>query len=260
MSFLRSNGPFAIIHDYLYSNSVLVRTDDNPLTYVLSTAKLDATGHRWLASLSVYDIRMQYRSGKENVDADTLSRLPSCSDCRNPSDTIKALLQVQSDGQNQVPAIECLSLGQQVLSDNPTDEVGIGTSFSTIDWKHEQIQDPTLARVRQLLEVGHPLTERQKSLETPTVRSFFKEWKNLFFKDSILYRKSTSNVYPVPQIVHPSHLLEVVFGGFHDHAGHQGCSRTISLVRTRFFWPQLEQFVEHRIRTCSRCIRRKTLD
>ena len=30
-------------HDYLYGNTFTVYTDNNPLTYVLSTAKLDAT-------------------------------------------------------------------------------------------------------------------------------------------------------------------------------------------------------------------------
>ena len=33
-------------HDYLYGNNFTVYTDNNPLTYVLSSAKLDATGHR----------------------------------------------------------------------------------------------------------------------------------------------------------------------------------------------------------------------
>lgn len=33
-------------HDYLYGAKFTVRTDNNPLTYVLATAKLNATGHR----------------------------------------------------------------------------------------------------------------------------------------------------------------------------------------------------------------------
>ena len=33
-------------HEYLYGNTFDIYTDNNPLTYVLSTAKLDATGHR----------------------------------------------------------------------------------------------------------------------------------------------------------------------------------------------------------------------
>ena len=33
-------------NDYLYGSKFTVRTDNNPLTYVLTTAKLDANGHR----------------------------------------------------------------------------------------------------------------------------------------------------------------------------------------------------------------------
>jgi len=33
-------------HAYLYGNTFTVLTDNNPLTYILTSAKLDATGHR----------------------------------------------------------------------------------------------------------------------------------------------------------------------------------------------------------------------
>ena len=61
-------------HEYLYGNTFEVTTDNNPLTYILTTAKLDATGHRWIASLSDYNFSIKYRSGKMNADADGLSR------------------------------------------------------------------------------------------------------------------------------------------------------------------------------------------
>ena len=62
-------------HDYLYGTKFEAITDNNPLTYILTTAKLDATGQRWIAALSNYDFNIKYRSGKKNVDADGLSRI-----------------------------------------------------------------------------------------------------------------------------------------------------------------------------------------
>ena len=38
-------------HEYLYGGTFEVYTDNNPLTYVLTTAKLDAAGQRWVAAL-----------------------------------------------------------------------------------------------------------------------------------------------------------------------------------------------------------------
>ena len=51
--------------DYLYGAKFIVCTDNNPLTYILTTAKLDATGHRWVAELAQFDFCIKYRAGKE---------------------------------------------------------------------------------------------------------------------------------------------------------------------------------------------------
>ena len=62
-------------NDHLYAHEFSVLTDNNPLTYVLTSAKLDATGPRWLAALAAFNFTLKYRPGKSNADADGLSRL-----------------------------------------------------------------------------------------------------------------------------------------------------------------------------------------
>ena len=62
-------------HEYLYGNTFDVYTDNNPLTYVMFTAKLDTMGHRWIAGLANYIFHIHYKSGKSNVEADALSRI-----------------------------------------------------------------------------------------------------------------------------------------------------------------------------------------
>lgn len=62
--------------NFLYGSTFRVVTDSNSLTYILSTTKLDATGYRWLAALSTSDFKLQYRCGKQNVDADGVSQRP----------------------------------------------------------------------------------------------------------------------------------------------------------------------------------------
>jgi hypothetical protein len=52
--------------DYLYGTQFTVLTDSNPMTYVLTTAKLDTTGHRWLAALAAFNFNIPYRPGKKN--------------------------------------------------------------------------------------------------------------------------------------------------------------------------------------------------
>ena len=62
-------------HEYLYGATFDVYTDNNPLTYILSTAKLDAMGHRWVASLGPYNFALHYKPGRLNCDADALSHI-----------------------------------------------------------------------------------------------------------------------------------------------------------------------------------------
>ena len=63
-------------YEYLYGGHFEVYTDNNPLTYILTTAKLDATGQRWVASLANYNFKIFCKSRKLNVQEDVLSCIP----------------------------------------------------------------------------------------------------------------------------------------------------------------------------------------
>ena len=63
--------------DYLWGRAFTVKTDNNPLTYIMSSAHLDATRHRWVGNLASYTFNLEYQKGKHNVVADTLSRYVS---------------------------------------------------------------------------------------------------------------------------------------------------------------------------------------
>ena len=67
-------------HEYLSPygknrNEFVVQTDNNPLTYIFSSANLDAAGQRWVAQLASYNFALEYQKGKDNTVANFLSRL-----------------------------------------------------------------------------------------------------------------------------------------------------------------------------------------
>ena len=92
-------------HKYLYGGTFEVHTDNNPLTYVLSMAKLDATGQRWIASLANYNFTIKYRSGKQNIDADALSRIPWNIESTNDPILIKSALVRGKEGGSTIPMV-----------------------------------------------------------------------------------------------------------------------------------------------------------
>lgn len=250
-------------HDYLYGNKFLVRTDNNPLTYVFTSAKLDAQSHRWLAALSAYNFSIQYRSWRQNIDADILSRLPEGIEFNNSDtrilypDILKALFQVTLADVHELPAVECVSLSKEVI-DTPSEDIDTGSTLYDINWQTEQSNDQTISRVISIVKAGHKLTSRQSSHESDSVRQFLREWNTLFLKDGFLYRHGSVSGHPVVQLVIPSIFQDIIFSGLHDEAGHQGRDRTLSLIKSRFYWPGLDHFVDRRVRDCPRCIRRKT--
>ena len=65
-------------HEYLLPygknrNEFVVRTDNNLLTYIFSSANLDAAGQCWVAHLTSYNFSLEYQKGKDNTVADFLS-------------------------------------------------------------------------------------------------------------------------------------------------------------------------------------------
>ena len=70
-------------HEYLSPygknrNEFVVRTDNNPLTYIFSSANLDAAGQRWVAHLTSYNFSLEYQKGKDNTVANFLSQMNEC--------------------------------------------------------------------------------------------------------------------------------------------------------------------------------------
>ena len=56
--------------DYLIGSKFTVLTDNNPLSYLQSTAKLNAVEQRWVAQLAQFDFEIRYRPGRTNQAAD----------------------------------------------------------------------------------------------------------------------------------------------------------------------------------------------
>ena len=61
--------------EYLLYGPFLVRTASNPLTYIMTTPNLDATGHQWVGALVIFNFKLGYQKGWDNTVADVLSQI-----------------------------------------------------------------------------------------------------------------------------------------------------------------------------------------
>ncbi|KAI3375963.1 hypothetical protein L3Q82_016499, partial [Scortum barcoo] len=176
--------------DYLYGHVFTVVTDNNPLTYVLKSAKLDAASYRWLAALSTFDFNIKYRAGKSNQNADGLSRWPHDNMADDhasleekerirqfsshhlsspinqrdlPADAVTVLCQhLLLCGTNNhlspITLVECLAIHPHAVPDIYGDDEVLGCTtiptYSQAELQQHQKSDPVIRQVVEVLEAG----------------------------------------------------------------------------------------------------------
>ena len=126
-------------------------TDNNPLTYVLSTSKLNAMSQRWVNELADYNFTIKYRPGTANRDADSLSRLglselmTSCTENIPASDISAMVSGVSVQSSNDETWFTWLAQVEAQLSNNSTEKI-----LSLSEIKSAQRNDLAINRIIQL--------------------------------------------------------------------------------------------------------------
>ena len=172
-------------HEYLYCAEFQVFTDNNPLTYILTTAKLDATGHRWVAALSNYTFNISYKPGRNNTDADALSRIQWPEAVDISSQTVQAVCEGVQALHGKV---ETLCHGAQAVGILSQDTMPAG--MTSLEWSQAQIQDPVISQIIQAIQTKILDTLKYKQNMSSDLKAFLRIRKQFKLKQGVLYRKS----------------------------------------------------------------------
>ena len=224
---------------YLLGRHFKVITDHNPLRH-LATSKLGATEQRWVGELEVFDFSTVYRCGKNNANADALSRCPECKG--------DELLSINKDKSPVSLPKTFKPLDEESFHPDIISVGSIGLE------KPQECSDPDLKLVMECLQ-GRELTQEQSRALSNDARILLnKERRRLKIKDGVLFRTATLSGKDVLQQVIPAadrkRKLELV----HDMMGHLGPERCIRQLQTRCYWPSMRRDVTDYISTCERCL------
>ena len=244
--------------DYLMNVQFTVYTDNNPLTHVLTSAKLDATGQRWASALGQYNFDIIYRAGLKNTDADTMSRYPyeqltEDESVKIDDKTVKTICSsVQMPVEALIEVFPAASINIIEATESP------GQPLAQIEQREirkNQREDPVLGKwVRATMDKKFP-KEYSYSKED---QAMSKTFNNLKMIRGILYREIKDGENTIQQLVLPTIYRKTVLQGLHNDVGHPGRDRTLSLIRERFYWPRITAEIEEWTKQCQRCLLRKS--
>eukprot|EP00745_Piridium_sociabile_P019220 TRINITY_DN29067_c0_g1_i2.p1 TRINITY_DN29067_c0_g1~~TRINITY_DN29067_c0_g1_i2.p1 ORF type:complete len:1086 (+),score=245.99 TRINITY_DN29067_c0_g1_i2:620-3877(+) len=243
--------------DYLYhAPHFTVFSDNNPLTYVLTTARLDAARHRWVAELADFNFDVRYKPGHLNSDADGLSHMPLNQEHteKMSMDVLQAVAEASKWQQNgEVPWICSVSCDPALLNEM---ECSTAQGISLSELQTAQQQDDVIGPILE--------AKKKKSRDlpsgTPAMSVMRRQFDRLKVNErGLLVRtmKNPEDGTSNEQLVIPEKFRPKVLKLLHDDMGHMGVEKTTALVQQRFFWPYMAAEIERYVTKKCRCIRDK---
>ena len=195
-------------HEYLSPyrknrSKFVVQTDNNPLTYIFSSANLDAAGQRWVAHLASYNFSLEYQKGKDNTVANFLSQMNECLPEEEVQEYLNkipypgvkavinnAIMPIEEHAEQEVrPTPDCQGDCQEEMVE--TRPARLATT-NVMDWKQEQKEDPVLYQVAKHLRAPCETFKAalHKVLDKKATAAYVKAKEQLVIKNGLLYCKT----------------------------------------------------------------------
>ena len=243
--------------DYLYyAKGFTVYSDNNPLTYIKTSAKLDATRHRWLADIADFNFELKYKPGRLNTDADGLSRMPldfevyrkECTRTTSIEEANVIKIASRIEGGVFQAALSKVAIQEEQQIHSPL------KGFTTDELRSSQQVDSSISPVLKLIQQG--MKPRKETLNYFSRKSkiLLRDRKKLFLDDDGLLRRQYGEN---SQLVLPQKYHRRVYFELHEQMGHLGVERVLNLARERFYWPGMEEDVTNFVTKFCQCLKDK---
>jgi hypothetical protein len=245
---------------------------------------------RWILKLAEYDFEVEHKAGAIHSDADGLSRLVAMMESWRRTEWNSESTGIKN---NSELADLCKPTVAVVGADEPPkknikkirknrrqvvtarrvqrmarDQRNHGVSRPAILEAYlsagglmapiakAQAEDPECSQLRTFLEEGTlPPVNDSESLKK--VRWLARESRTLTMKEWNGMTGVMMHVRPdgqgPPTAYVPESLRLPLLSAFHDHLGHQGAQRTLTLLRTRYYWPGMQRDVDSYVKECHEC-------
>ena len=205
-------------HQYLYGRRFSLITDHKPLTLILGPKRgipvlAVSRLQRWAIQLGAYQYDIEYRSSKNNANADALSRLP------------RKIVEEPDVWTSEADAVNRVQLNRAPIS---------------VSMIREATQkDPVLSRVVYFLFHGWP----EEGSLPEELQFYFTKQDEFTVEEGCLLRGT--------RVVIPTRYQGEVLAEL--HMNHPGMVRMKSLARLHVWWVTLDHDIEQTVRDCICC-------
>ncbi len=130
--------------------------------------------------------------------------------------------------------------------------------LSAVELAEEQEQDPNLRLVMDMIwnSPERPSREHVRA-ESAEVKALWSQYANLKIRTgTLLRRRKNQGIFDDWQVVVPQTIHTRIFQACHHHhklAAHQGVVHTLSLIKRRFYCPNMQKDVEAWCQRCAMC-------
>ena len=209
-----------------------VITDSSALKYLKTMKQAKGIAGRWIEEIQSYQFDVVHRPGKDNLNADALSR----------ADHLERATKREEEEQAEIIAVL---------------EAGSDIDRSII--RDKQVEDADLSTIRRYISENYTPVEQdlqQSSKQLKTLCELLPSVK--VAEDGVLEvtRTSINTLELGDRILMPESLWKKVFEYCHEHptAGHWGVAGTVARVNSKFYMPGLLPYIKNEVSRCGTCL------
>ena len=222
---------------YLLGRKFVVRTDHRALCWMLNWKNPNTSQYcRWKEELEIYDMEVQFRSGKDHTNADFMSRLPACGQCELRHNDPKKKRNVKElDKQDELHCRRMVKLDSEI----------------------NQELDDELQIIIKLLKGGKTCEKFPNELKncSKECKFLWKKRDRLRFRGGLLHLVTKNDTY---RLLIPKEKRTELIKMTHQDLAHIGALKTSELLKENYYWRNMDLDVRLEIAKCKSCAQRKT--
>ena len=236
---------------YITGHDVTLRSDHLPLNKFLKQMTLNNTVNNWAMEIKSFKIKFVHVAAKDNILADTLSRLIDI----DPDVKLQPELKDYEFGCyafETLPKAKCKMVHEVITSLDGVDVCEINITYDNSENSPYSVKLPLSNEKFSCLQ-DKDLKVRQ--LKQKVTQGQYTQF--YLIKKGVLYRSVVDNGHKFEAAVVPEDLIGMALHLGHNQPGHNGYQRTYAAIKCVYYWKGMRKHELVHCKNCPTCAKQR---